>query len=57
MKWKTKFSIIAVVLIVAGFGMATGGKTPTIGNIGCVMIGVGSLYLIYVLFQSMKDSK
>lgn len=56
MKKKTIFGIVAAAFIFFGFGMIHGG-TPMISNIGNIMIGVGCLYLIYLLYLSMKNAK
>ncbi|PVX51043.1 hypothetical protein C7377_1376 [Balneicella halophila] len=55
MKRKTVFAIIAATFIFFGFGMLHGGP-PLVGNIGSVMIGLGCIYLIYLIFESMKNA-
>lgn len=56
MKRKTVFGIVAAAFIFFGFGMIHGGP-PIVGNIGNIMIGIGCLYLIYLLYLSLKNSK
>lgn len=56
MKTKTILGIVAAAFIFFGFGMIHGGST-TVSTAGNILIGVGCLYLIYLLYLSMKNSK
>lgn len=56
MKRKTVFGIVAAAFIFFGFGMIHGGTTM-VSTMGNILIGVGCLYLIYILYLSLKDSK
>jgi len=46
-------TIIAAVSIFSGFGMIHG-DTTIVERSGSVLIGIGALYLLYVLFTSDK---
>ena len=53
---RKSLTIIAVVLTFLGFGMIHGSNS-IVEQTGSVFIGIGSLWLIIVLIQSIKKSK
>lgn len=55
-KTKRFFAIVAIVCIIMGFGMIHG-KSVLREQIGSIAIGLGSLYLIFLLFLSWKNDK
>ena len=59
MKWnETTIGFIAVLFIFFGFGMIMGGNAMDlmgIAHTGSVLLGIGALYLIYILYKSMKN--
>lgn len=55
-KMKLIFAVIAIILIIMGFGMIHG-KSVLREQIGNISIGVGSLYLIFLLYLSWSKDK
>lgn len=56
-KLKRIFAVVAIILIISGFGMIHG-KSVLREQIGSIAIGLGSLYLIFLLYLSWsKGSK
>ncbi|WP_016777072.1 hypothetical protein [Anaerophaga thermohalophila] len=53
---KTKLGIIAVLFIVAGFGMIHGGSV-TMERVAIGLMGTGIVYLLYLLINSGKKEK
>ena len=56
---KTTFGVIAVLCIILGFGMNHGGENADIlwlAHTGSVLLGIGSLYLILILIQSLRQN-
>lgn len=56
----TLFAVIAVLLMFFGFGMIMWGGSAAIvwlSRTGSVMLGIGSIYLIFRLIQSMQKEK
>lgn len=50
---KTKLALIAVVFIVAGFGILHA-HNQAVSNTGSILIGVGTAYLIALLWITNK---
>lgn len=55
-KTKRFFAIVAIVCIIMGFGMIHW-ESVLWEQIGSIAIGLGSLYLIFLLFLSWKNDK
>ena len=53
-KRKTTLAIVAGLAIFSGFGMIHAGK-PVIETTGSALIGIGSLYFLFVLFRSLGN--
>ncbi|MGQ1889382.1 hypothetical protein ACT29H_02970 [Thermophagus sp. OGC60D27] len=53
---KTKLGIIAVLFVVAGFGMIHGGSI-VMERIAIGLMGTGIIYLLYLLLTTSKDEK
>ena len=53
MDLKTKFAIVAILLIIGGFSILHAGK-PIVENTGSVLIGIGAVYLIALLWFTNK---
>ncbi len=53
---KTKFAVLAALLIVLGFGMIHG-KSVFMEYLSIAMIGTGTSYLIYLILSSKKNDK
>jgi hypothetical protein len=50
---KTKLGIVAVLLVVIGFGMVHGGS-QTMERIAIGLMGIGIVYLLYLLLSKGK---